>query len=464
MRFANAIVTDYKCIDDSSPVDIDPHVTVLVGQNESGKTAFLEALHKARPVVGGAAYDPIADYPRRKLTGYLRVHEDQPAVVAHLGYSVSKADAKRVNTLLNGPAWSPGDLGITVRYDGSTTVSLRVDDAAFIKDKVKQLGLAGDVARAAGSCGDVETFVSVLDENGVKDDGGGVLAALRALVAERPASWDSALRYAVWSAAEALVPKFLYFDDYNLLPGKVNLTQLQTRQKNKATLPEDDTVLALLRMAGIELASILKASGYEEGKAKLEAISNTITDQVFTYWKQNQELDVEFDIKNDPQDAAPYNAGPNLYVRIRNRRHRVTVPFSQRSKGFVWFFSFLVWFDSVRESLDKADDLVLLLDEPGLSLHALAQADLLEYVDYLAQRHQVVYTTHSPFMVRSERLQQVRTVQDVVGQGTKVSSDVSSSDRRRCSPCRPPWAIPSRSLYSSLHATSWSRGRPTSCT
>src|SRR5205085_1708806 len=100
----------------------------------------------------------------------------------------------------------------------------------------------------------------------------------------------------------------------------------------------------------------------------------------------------------DPNDEAPFNNGPNLYIRIANNRHRgVTTPFKQRSRGFIWFFSFLVWFDSVQHQLAHAKEqtrpLILLLDEPGLSLHALAQKDLLRYIDDLAQRHQVIYST-----------------------------------------------------------------------
>src|SRR5690606_3196458 len=141
----------------------------------------------------------------------------------------------------------------------------------------------------------------------------------------------------------------------------------------------------------------------------------------FEYWTQNQDLEVEIDVREDPTDEAPFNEGPNLYIRIRNRRHRVTVPFSQRSKGFIWFFSFLVWFDSVKEQEGTNNDLILLLDEPGLSLHAVAQEDLLRYIDRLAERHQVIYTTHSPFMIWSDRLHQVRVVEDRKGEGTRVT-------------------------------------------
>ncbi|MCP9496572.1 MAG: AAA family ATPase [Pyrinomonadaceae bacterium MAG19_C2-C3] len=192
--------------------------------------------------------------------------------------------------------------------------------------------------------------------------------------------------------------------------------------------------MGLLRLAGIKVEDLTNTAGYEEVKAKLEGISISITDKVFEYWTQNKNLDVEFDIRADPQDKPPFNIGNNLYIRIRNRRHRVSVAFSQRSKGFIWFFSFIVWFDSIKQQLNTMDDLVLLLDEPGLSLHALAQADFLRYIDDLSKNHQVLYTTHSPFMVHADRLHQARTVQDTDEAGTKVSSNISTSDPKTIFP------------------------------
>src|SRR5690606_26502651 len=138
------------------------------------------------------------------------------------------------------------------------------------------------------------------------------------------------------------------------------------RVDSKQLEEADETALGLLELAGATLEELSSDEGYENAKAKLEAISASITDKIFEYWKQNQELDVEFDLKPDPKDKPPFNAGVNLYVRIKNRRHRVTVPFDQRSKGFVWFFSFLVWFDAVQSRTETKDSLILLLDEPGL--------------------------------------------------------------------------------------------------
>lgn len=60
LTLIKAQVTKYKSIEDSTPVTLAKHVTVLVGKNESGKTALLEALHKAMPL-GSAKYDHVAD-------------------------------------------------------------------------------------------------------------------------------------------------------------------------------------------------------------------------------------------------------------------------------------------------------------------------------------------------------------------------------------------------------------------
>ena len=112
----------------------------------------------------------------------------------------------------------------------------------------------------------------------------------------------------------------------------------------------------------------------------------------------------------------------------------MTVPFSDRSAGFIWFFSFLVSFSQIKKD---QGNVIILLDEPGLNLHGRAQADLLRYIEEkLMPDHQVIFTTHSPFMVPAERLDWVRTVEDVVVQkgrsfvslGTKIGTDVLSTD------------------------------------
>ena len=134
------------------------------------------------------------------------------------------------------------------------------------------------------------------------------------------------------------------------------------------------------------------------------------------------------------------DTGMNIWGRVHDTKHMVSTALGTRSRGFVWFFSFLAWYSQLRR---KGDNLILLLlDEPGLSLHAKAQADLLRYFEEeLVPHHQVIYSTHSPFMVDASRFDRVRIVQDrsIEGgsedlradqEGTKVTTDVleASSD------------------------------------
>jgi hypothetical protein len=187
-------------------------------------------------------------------------------------------------------------------------------------------------------------------------------------------------------------------------------------------------------MAQVTLEDFSKNDQLERLIRDLENAGNAISDEVFEYWTQNQDLSVKLSIHPAEDGAAPpLNEGPILFVRVDNHRHRATVPFDERSRGFVWFFSFLAYFSELEEG--QTSNLIVLLDEPGLSLHARAQQDLLRLIDErLAPRYQVIYTTHSPFMVSPGQFHRVRTVIDHEKGGTKVSAEIFKADDDTVSP------------------------------
>ena len=106
----------------------------------------------------------------------------------------------------------------------------------------------------------------------------------------------------------------------------------------------------------------------------------------------------------------------------------------------MWFFSFLVWFSQMERTY--GNKLVILLDEPGLSLHGEAQKDLLGYIkEDLLPKYQVIYTTHSPFMIDPDNILNVRTVENKVTEdgamlGTKVSDHPLKADAQTLFPLR----------------------------
>ena len=431
LTLVKAQVWKYKSIEDSTPVPLADSVTVLVGKNESGKTAFLEALHKAMPL-GGAKYDYVADYPRKDLVRYRPQHEAKNyQKTVELTFRIEKALADKINKEVFGGAGIIA-AGSTFTRDttiaNTSTIGFHLDEAAALAALQKPLGdleHKDEVFAGATTLADELTKIEGLSLPA--DSKLAMFAALWRGRAIKPNGWGLVNGHIWQTYLSPALPKFLYFDDYKLLEGKINLATLQQREAEKQMTDADETAQGLLQLAGTTLQELMSDEGYETAKAKLEAIGLNITQKVFEFWKQNQDLDVEFDLKADSKDVAPYNGGVNLYIRIKNRRHGVTVPFDQRSKGFIWFFSFLVWFDAVQSRAATKDALVLLLDEPGLNLHALAQADFLAYIRELSEQHQIVYTTHSPFMVDSERLDDVRVVEDRVKDGTKITGDLAGS-------------------------------------
>lgn len=431
LTLIKAQVWKYKSIEDSTPVELADAVTVLVGKNESGKTAFLEALHKALPL-DDIEYDYVADYPRKDLVRYRAQHEAKNYhKVVELTFRIEKALVNKINNEVFGGA-DVLTLGATFTHNSTIanthTIGFHVNENLAL---VALRNLLGDLEHKDEVFADASKLPDVLGKiESLQLPADSKLAAFAALWrgrAVKTSGWGLINGHVYHAYLSPRLPKFLYFDDYKLLEGKINLPTLQQRENAKQLTDADETAQGLLQLSGTTLTELMSNEGYETAKAKLEAIGLTITQKVFEFWKQNRELDVEFDLKSDPKDVAPYNSGINLYIRIKNRRHGVTVPFDQRSKGFIWFFSFLVWFDAVQSRAETNDALVLLLDEPGLNLHALAQADFLAYIRELSKQHQIVYTTHSPFMVDSGRLEDVRVVEDRIKDGTTITGDLAGS-------------------------------------
>jgi energy-coupling factor transporter ATP-binding protein EcfA2 len=427
-----AQVFKYKSVEDSSPVEIDKDVTVLVGKNESGKTAFLEAVHKALPVES-VKFNFVFDYPRKDYVRYRPQYEAKSyAKVVELTFAIGKELAQKINQeVFHGT--TVVEVGRTftrtTHYGNGHTVGFDVDQRASLKALKKPLEGIEHADEVFAQANKLEDVLTKIEAKALPADSR--LAVFAKQWRDRFAKASSGWNYVDWHIFNAYLnptlPRFLYFDDYKLLSGKINLESLNSRKVNNQTTEADETTLGLFDLAGTDLKELMSEDGYENSRAKLEAIGLTITQQVFDYWKQNTELAVEFDIKSDPTDQAPFNSGKNLYIRIKNLRHGVTVPFDQRSKGFIWFFSFMVWFSAIENRTETEKDLILLLDEPGLNLHALAQRDFLSYIENLSSTRQILYTTHSPFMVESDKLQRVRVVEDRPKEGTKITGKLEGS-------------------------------------
>ncbi len=408
-------VRSFKSVTDSGVFELDPKITCLVGKNESGKTAILEALYRLNPLPGQIQdFNALRDYPRRTLKAVAESKIDA-TVPIEVVYEVGADDVAQMDEDFGKGVVTTGPLGARKTYKNEVKWGSPwpYHEVKLIEHLLADAGIDPKLAEG------VKTVAEFLKKLGAIEDPPSPITSFITKL-----NGDSSYSSKVWNELSKRVPKFLYFDEYSVMPGRVSIPKLQSTKEDQLD-PGERTALSLLRLAGVDAEEFTDAN-YEARKASLEAAANVLTDEVFEFWSQNKNLEIELDV-DFKSPASTLGQPPFLDIRIKNTRHRVTLNFGERSTGFIWFFSFLAYFSEFRKS-DKP--LILLLDEPGMGLHAAAQGDLLRFIEErLAPSRQVVYTTHSPFMVDPKRLDRVRTVEDTDPEGTKVSKDVLSTSR-----------------------------------
>jgi len=436
VRLKTVRISDFRCIEDSGEFSVD-QVTCLVGKNESGKTAILKALHKLKPDNSTKeSFVPSADYPKRKWRPDVPLSKADTAVSSV--WEMSDDDVAAIEDLFGSGTLASKAFTLEKGYDNARRFSVSIDQAKLMECFVSKDKFSVEDFEPVSSCRAVDAVIDCLKKLPTRTQ------TQEKLLSDLVAKFPKGSQMAFITAVAERMPTFLYFDEYLTLPGTVSINEVTTRKQQNALTDKDQIFMAVLSLSGTSLENMVQAGTYEEFNSRLRAVSNQISDMVFKYWSQNKHLRVEMKLDQArPADPPPFNSGYIFRTRIENTRHRADTSFDERSRGFVWFFSFLIWFYELKKKYGK--DLIILLDEPGLSLHARAQGDLLRYIGQeLSPSYQVIYTTHSPFMVDPDRLLSCRTVEDVVEKdrnsgeerllGTKVSGDVLSTDIDTISP------------------------------
>lgn len=224
------------------------------------------------------------------------------------------------------------------------------------------------------------------------------------------------------------------------MTGCENIQALQQREASKTLKSSDEPLLGLIAMARLNLNQLLAPERTQDLKNKLEGAGVHLTQKILPFWSQNRHLQMRFDVRPAlPKDPPDMQSGTNIWGEVYDTKHFASTGLGTRSKGFVWFFSFVAWYSQIQRT---GGNVIILLDEPGLTLHGKAQGDLLRYFEeQLKPHHQLIYSTHSPFMVDPRHFERVRIVQDLsidkdnlprVEQGTKVTDEVfeASEDSR----------------------------------
>src|ERR1700682_3038337 len=143
MKLKSFQIKNYKVIDDTGSVKLDPKLTALVGKNESGKTAIMKALWKSRNIAG-AKYDKLYDFPRDRYPKERSGNQ----VVAVLEFGLSDQEAVALVELLpSRPAQRPTKITRIARYEGQTAIGSEIIFEAGIAETLT----GRDAANAIGT-------------------------------------------------------------------------------------------------------------------------------------------------------------------------------------------------------------------------------------------------------------------------------------------------------------------------
>lgn len=450
MKLKQFRIQNYRSITDSGLIHVG-QLTSLLGRNESGKSNLLRALHSLNPSDGFKALSKVKDFPRHRR---LEECSDTTPVVATL-WELDDADRTELGKL-----WARGETATAVRIGraygdrrtvGFDGVSAQEFDAAAIKSKVRKI-VPAVKAKAAKLDEQVRTVLEAAADKFDADVAPSAdalawankakpaLAALRQALATADAELtDTQDAHEVeledlantiagdiegeknarqWAIAQ--MPVFMYLEEYPELNGHQNIAEFLQRKEQNQQTSADVNFEKMCKVAGLrpeELQSLLGQKEHETRNQLANRASAVITSEIRRLWK-DRPLKVRFDT-----DAEHINT----FVSDPNATFDVEVNLNERSRGFQWFFSFYVTFAADTKG-GAAEDAILLLDEPGLYLHAKSQRDLLNHFE-ADFKNQILYTTHSPFMVPTHRLDTVRTVSIAEEVGTTVSNDPSGDAR-----------------------------------
>ncbi len=403
MRLINFQIKNYRSIIDSGLVKLSEldNVSVFAGQNESGKSSILKALYDFERGEFEADSIPfsIDANPIQSISCTYKIEDDDnlaellPDIIRD-EYSLQTDETEKI---LDENIIGKLKTFTLTRTKEAEKIQTSIDENSFnilcaaILDKPAQPA-EGEEAK------EKEKYIVIADTENEK------------------------VTDLFWQTA----PKIIFFDDFcDLLPDKIFLSVLKEKK--------DD---AKGYRAVKNLEKILKTD-FISKDTENDPVRGT------KQTKENDNLSVDFQkdwgqrihgenkvvIKYDFQKRngdAENGSYINFYVETKEGQ---PLPPKQRSKGLIWFLS--LWLELKAQDIEYTD-LILLLDEPDQHLHVKAQKDILKLINKLAKNEknkkgdQIIYATHSPYLIEVDFLSRIKLILNTEKQGTKVEDIVTS--------------------------------------
>ncbi|MEZ9670574.1 AAA family ATPase [Vibrio lentus] len=439
MKLTKFRVRNFRSINDSGEITTD-NLTAILGRNESGKSNILLALQHLNPPGGMTEIEAIKNFPRHRRLA----EQDENTRFLDTEWTLSQQERESLSSIFP-RASEVSTVTIARRYGKTKYIGLVglkdqsldvkainriIDKIVTLLDALKNEDNAENVKAVvqevdmlkATEALSVETWLEAVlgrydhtlrdaaqytlerqdDYLDLKDDFVQIVTALNDGEQEK-------------KAREFIVeclPIFVYIDEYPHLDGHQNLGTLSQHRQNSQLTAEDEGFIKLCKVADIDPIKLQELASDPETRNQLvNRAGAVVTSEIRRLWT-DRELKVRFNLDGNYFDT---------YISDPTSTYDVEVNLNERSRGFRWFFSFYITFFADTHGGD-AENAIILLDEPGLYLHAKSQSDLLKHLDEDFS-NQIIYTTHSPFLVPTKQLSTVKTVNICQEKGTTVTND-----------------------------------------
>lgn len=400
MRFKSFQIKNFRGIRNATltlGTKTNGHINALVGLNESGKTTVLEAIHHFLSNPNLLKKSPSAS--RRQPSDYQKM---LPIGVRALFNG--EIEIKATVTIEDGD-WEVIDNFLKVEFGFSKTqrvAEFTINHTVFFEDskhkKTQNIWGLSFEGRDAES----NKLVSLKEENWLK-------AA---------------------SFVETLLPKIVYFPsmllefpDRIVLEGPSGKTGEPRNDFYCSVL--DDVLRAINPNLRLDTHLVARAkSADRSAKENLDAlllqIGRHLKETVFSEWKKifEQSLNYDFYIRLITENR-------QLSIEIKIVTEDGIFSINERSAGFRWFFAFIML---TRYRLHRKDRVLFLFDEPAANLHPNAQTQLIRSFELLAQEADIIYSTHSHYLINPLWLESTHIVRNSAASKTLDGVDQNPVD------------------------------------
>lgn len=475
MKLIRFRVTNFRSIKDSTWIDCSD-VTNIIGINEAGKSNALLALWKFNPT-DKAEINLLEDLPRNEYSSLKNSCQELPFIEVifrledddELLKKLIKITGRRKEELseIHIKRFYSGEYSYEFPHEETITELPSKEFITFIEEKtnaISKISTESKVEKHYKATVEsilncyidelqqivmidknlLQEFISNTENTGAKPSAkseiqpivNDVLKYFREqmeLLSRPQIRCDE-----VWQQVFSLMPNFVYYSNYGNLDTEIYLPHvIDNLERNDiagAVAAKVRTLKVLFDFIGLNPKEILELGNdsanlsqdeiekfnkkKEERTVLLNSASSKLTKEFKQWWKQGNYV---FDLRAD---------GKFFKIWVSDEKRPEKVVLEARSTGLQWFLSFyLVFLTQTKTNLKNT---IILLDEAGLSLHPLAQKDLLAFFKNLATTNQIIHTTHSPFLVDTNNIESVKIAYIDNDGYTVISNDLrANSDPKR---------------------------------